>query len=244
MPYQPPTWTSRHTKRSYPTITQFDRTHFTVLVLLIIISGILVVTVKKLPKNVVKATRQICAWILGVLVVTYYAYVLHPKRIVWDETAPFHVSDFLRIATPFAVAGNPTASALSYYWGTLLNSMALLTPDMAYVLDNRKLQEVAYWFFHGMALVVPVVLTFGMDYRPNWKDWRITVGITVAWAIFAGVMNKVTGGNYGFLARKSRGISILDLLPKWPWYIVLLAGALPALWAGMTWVWPQNRRNG
>lgn len=242
MPYQPPNWTSRHKKHSYPTITQFDQTHFQMLVLLIIISGILVVAVRKLPRNIVKASRQIAAWILGVLVLAYYAYVLHPKRIVWDETAPFHVLDFLRLATPFAIAGNPTATALSYYWGTALNSMALFTPDMAYVLDNRRLQELAYWFFHGIALVVPVVLTFGLDYRPTWKDWRISVGITVAWAAFAGVTNKATGGNYGFLSRKSRGRSILDILPPWPWYIAVLAVVVPAGMAGMTWIWPQNRR--
>ncbi len=241
MAYQPPPWTSLHTGRSHQTIKQFDRTHLTVLVLIIIISGILVVAVRQLPKNVVKAARKVAGVLLGVMVFSYYAYVLHPQRIVWDETAPFHVSDFLRVITPFAVlSDNPTATALSFYWGTLLNSMALLTPDMAYVLDRPRLQELAYWFFHAVALVVPVVLTFGLGYRPSWRDWRVTTGITAGWAVFAAQMNKLTGGNYGFLARPSRGWSVLHILGGWPTYIFILVPAIPTIWAGMTW-WANRR---
>ncbi|WIM67602.1 TIGR02206 family membrane protein [Corynebacterium breve] len=243
MPFQPQPWTSRHTGKTYPTITQFDRTHLAAVVLVIIVSGILVVTVKRLPKSVVKSARMVAGAIMGILVVAYYSYVLHPSRIVWDETAPFHVSDCLRVITPLAVAtGNPTATGLSYYWGTLLNSMALLTPDMAYVLDRPRLQELAYWYFHAVALVAPVVLTFGLGYRPSWRDWRITCGISVVWAVFSANMNKRTGGNYSFLAGKPRGVSILDFFGPWPVYLIILSPVVGAIWAAMTWVWPQNRR--
>lgn len=240
MAFQPEDWTSRN-GNTYPNITQFDRRHLTVLVLIIITCGVLVVAARNLPRNRVKAARRIAGAILGICVAAYYLWVLHPARIVWDETAPFHVTDFLRVITPIALISDaPIPTALSYYWGLVLNPMALLTPDMAYVQDHPGLQELAYWFFHAAALVVPVVLSAGLGYTPSWKDWRITVAITAAWAGFAGAMNKLTGGNYGFLARPSRGWSILWHLGAWPKYLFILAPAVPAVWAAITW-WAQRQ---
>ena len=184
-----------------------------------------------------KAARKVAGAVLGITVAVYYLWVLAPANIVWDETAPFHITDFLRVITPVALlTDNPTVSALSFYWGFLLNPMALLFPDMAYVQDRPGLQELAYWFFHCAALVVPTVLTFGLGYRPSWRDWRITTAITIAWAGLAATANRITGGNYGFLAGYPRGWSILELFGKWPYYLFIVVPGVPAVWAAMTWV--------
>lgn len=242
MPYTPPDWTSRN-GRSYRTITQFDRRHLGVLVLLITLCGVLVVAVRSLPRSTVKAARKVAGAVLGACSLVYYLWVLSPSRIVWDETAPFHITDILRVITPLALAtGAPTATALSYYWGFLLNPMALLFPDMAYVLDRPQLQELAYWFFHSAALVVPTVLTFALGYRPTWRDFRVTTAITLAWAAFATQVNRLTGGNYVFLSGYPRGWSILQLMGRWPYYIPVAAVGVIGGWAIMTWLWPHNRR--
>lgn len=182
MPYQPADWTSRN-GRTYRTMTQYDARHLSVLVVLILCCGILVVAARNLPRSTVKAARKVAGAVLGITVAAYYLWVLAPRNLVWDETAPFHITDFLRVITPVALlTDHPTVTALSFYWGFLLNPMALLFPDMAYVQDRPGLQELAYWFFHCAALVVPTVLTFGLGYRPSWRDWRITTAITIAWA--------------------------------------------------------------
>lgn len=240
-PLQPPDWTSRN-GRTYRTMTQYDSRHLSVLVVLILCCGILVVAARNLPSNVVKAARKVAGAVLGIVVFAYYCWVLAPSNIVWDETAPFHITDFLRVITPTALlTDNPTAAALSFYWGFLLNPMALLFPDMAYVQDFPGLQEFAYWFFHSAALVVPTVLTFGLGYRPTWRDWRITTAITVAWAGFAATANRITGGNYGFLAGYPRGWSILELFGKWPYYLLVVVPGVPAVWAAMTWASAYRR---
>lgn len=243
MPYQPPEWTSHHTGRSYPTITQYDAKHLSILVLFIMLCGILVVAVRKLPRSVVTAARNVAAAVMGIITTAYFIWVLSPSRLVWDETAPFHITDVLRYITPLALGtANPTASALSYYWGLFLNPMAILFPDMAYVQDNRFMQELAYWYFHLAASVVPVVLTFGLGYRPDWKDWRIVTGITLAWGAFATTMNRLTKGNYVFLAGYPRGWSPLQLLGRWPWYLVICVPGVPFVFWLMTAAWPTNRR--
>ncbi len=242
MPNQPPPWTSRHTGKTYPTIRQFDGKHLAAVVLFIMLCGILVVAVKRLPRGTVKAVRQVAGAIMGIITTAYFIWVLNPKRLVWDETAPFHVTDLLRYITPLALGtGNPTATALSYYWGLFLNPMAIFFPDMAFVQDKKWLQELAYWYFHIMATVVPVVLTFGLGYRPNWKDWRVVAGITMVWAAVSGVANKATGGNYFFSNGHPRGWSPLKFFGPWPWYLLICAPGLPFVFALMTGVWRQNR---
>lgn len=243
MPYTPPPWTSRN-GRSYRTITQYDTRHLSVLVLVIVLCGVLVVAARRLPRSTVRAARKVAGAVLAICAFAYYAWVLSPSRIVWDETAPFHITDLLRLITPLALlTDNPAASALSYYWGFLLNPMALLFPDMAYVTDRPGLQEFAYWFFHCAALVVPTVLTFALGYRPTWKDFRLTTALSLTWAIFAAQANRVTGGNYVFLAGYPRGWSILQLMGRWPYYIPVAVGGVIGGWAAMTWLWPRNRRS-
>ncbi|MCQ4619132.1 TIGR02206 family membrane protein [Corynebacterium sp. CCUG 59401] len=243
MPIQPPDWESRHTGQSYPTITQYDRKHLSILVLFIFLCGILVMAVKKLPGSVVKASRKVASAIMLLISTVYFVWVLSPSRIVWDETAPFHVTDLLRYITPLALGTeNPTATALSYYWGFFLNPMAIFFPDMAYVQDNWRLQELGYWYFHLAATIVPVVLTFGLGYRPSWKDWRVVSGITMAWAGVSGVVNKLTGGNYFFSAGHPRGWSPLHWFGPWPWYLLICVPGVPVVFSLMTIAWPGNRR--
>lgn len=242
MPYQPADWTSHHTGQSYPTITQYDTKHLAILVFFVFLCGILVVAVRTLPGKLVTAARQVASAVMLIITAAYFLWVLSPSRIVWDETAPFHITDLLRIITPLAVGtSNPTVTALSYYWGFFLNPMAIFFPDMAFVQNNRVLQELAYWYFHLAATVVPVVLTFGLDYRPNWKDWRVVCGITLAWAAFAASMNKLTGGNYVFLAGYPRGWSPLQLFGPWPWYLVICAPGVLLVFGLLTAAWPGNR---
>lgn len=244
MPYQPPDWYSVDKQRAYPTITQYDRKHLSILVLFIFLCGILVVAVRRLPGSVVKAARKVASAIMLLITTAYFVWVLSPSRIVWDETAPFHITDLLRYITPLAVGtSNPTVTALSYYWGFFLNPMAIFFPDMAYVQDNRFMQELAYWYFHTAATVVPVVLTFGLGYRPSWKDWRVVSGITLAWGAVSGVANKLTGGNYFFSAGHPRGWSPLKWFGPWPWYLLICVPGLPFVFWLMTAAWPQNRLN-
>lgn len=244
MPYQPAPWTSKHTGKTYPTITQYDQKHLVLMVFFFMLCGILVVAVRKLPGSVVKASRKVAGAIMGIISVAYFLWVLNPKRLVWDETAPFHITDALRVITPLALGtGNPTATAISYYWGLFLNPMALLFPDMAFVQDNKVLQEIAYWYFHMAASVVPVVLTFGLGYRPSWKDWRMITGVTLAWGAFAATMNKFTGGNYMFVAGHPRGWSPLNLFGRWPCYLAIVGPGVIGVFALLTAVWklPADR---
>jgi hypothetical integral membrane protein (TIGR02206 family) len=49
-----------------------------------------------------------------------------------------------------------------------------------------------------------------------WQVWLVTN----LYALAAGLVNGLSGTNYGFLARKPAQPSLLDYLGPWPYYIV------------------------
>lgn len=232
---------SSHTGHTYPVITQFDRRHLTISIIGTVTAGVLVLTARRTRhQSWTRLARAITGITLQVLAVAYLAYILRDDNRVNDEVLPFHVSDLLRHVVPVAVGtGNEYAVTITYFWGLLLNPMALLTPDAAWVMD-RRVQETAYWFFHWVALIVPLVLTFGYGYKPTWKAYRFIAPVTLSWMGVAGVANKITGGNYGFFARPPRGRSIIDFFGPWPWYILTEIVLVAAAWAGMTWIWERK----
>ena len=129
---------------------------------------------------------------------------------------------------------------MSYFWGLTLNLQAVLTPDLNY-FQVPALEFAMYWLLHLAALLAPVVLVWGLGYRPTWSGYGTAFALTVGWAGVALVANAVTGANYGYLSRGPVGPSILDALGPWPVYILWEAVLIAVVWALMTWPWTLGR---
>ncbi|MEX3517376.1 TIGR02206 family membrane protein [Corynebacterium camporealensis] len=139
------------------------------------------------------------------------------------------------------ITGNESALSLSYYWGVLLNPQAIITPDVIYYFEPRWVRNLTYWFFHIVALALPVALTFGSGYRPTWGGYRQAVGITSIWMAVTMWVNKKTDGNYGFLNHAPGSPSIIDIFGPWPIYIIQEVIGVAISWAGLTWPWETER---
>lgn len=238
-------WVSQHTGEAYELVAQYDRMHLTVAVYGIITAGILVVAARRVKgEPLERVLRRVIGLVYGVITLLYFAHMLRRDRVVLDETLPFHFTDLLRVITPLSIAtGDDRAVSISFYWGFILNSMAILSPDAAWVAE-RRVQETAYWFFHWAAIIVPCMMTFGFGYRPTWRAFRRVIPLTVGWSAIASVANVATGGNYTFTARKPRASSALDLLGPWPVYIATASSLIVGAWAGMTWLSERSSAGG
>ena len=72
----------------------------------------------------------------------------------------------------------------------------------------------------------------GLGKVPRWRDYGATVATTLGWAAVACRFNVAADTNYGYLLRKPEGSSILDSLPRWPWYVAEeIALIVTAVWA-------------
>ena len=87
-----------------------------------------------------------------------------------------------------------------------------------------------------------IYLTWGRGMRPDWRSYRFVVVVTVTWVVVTMTFNSIAGINYGFLNAKPGTASLLDVMGPWPWYVLVGAVLVAAVWAAMTWPWERLRR--
>jgi hypothetical integral membrane protein (TIGR02206 family) len=129
------------------------------------------------------------------------------------------------------------AVALTFFWGLTLTIQGVFTPSLGQEFPDPR--YFMYWGMHFLSIWAAGWLV-GAGCRPGWRDFRLAVVVTAAWAVTVMVFNGLTGTNYGYLNRKPAGTSILDLLPGWPVYVVIEVVLVLAVWALITWAF--NRR--
>ncbi len=103
------------------------------------------------------------------------------------------------------------------------------------------MEFLLFWGLHLFVIWTAIYLTWGVGMRPGWRDYRLTVVVSIGWAIVAMVVNWITGANCGFLNRKPEIGSVLDMLGPWPWYLIPEIALVPGIWALMTWPWTRPR---
>lgn len=93
---------------------------------------------------------------------------------------------------------------------------------------------------HLLIIWAAVYLIWGLRVRPTWRTYATSVGITLVWMVSVFAFNLAVGTNYGFVNRKPSTASGLDLLPEWPWYVLIEIVVVASVWALMTWPWTRS----
>lgn len=211
--------------------------HLSMLILALLCAVVLVRWARRSPEVRVLASLRLAGWIMLVNSVLWTVWGMLPWSWNLHESLPLHYSDALRFVAPIAlITRAPWAIAVSYFWGLTLNLQAVLTPDVNYFIWP-PLEFTEYWFAHLSALLVPIVLTWGLGWRPTWRGGGLAYAVTLGWAALALGVNAATGANYGYLSRAPQGPSLLDVLGPWPQYLLAEALLVAAVWAAMTLPW-------
>lgn len=185
---------------------------------------------------------SVAGWAYLVLSLAWSTWDLLPQNFTVEQSIPMHLSDVLRIITAIAlITRAPLAIAISFYWGLTLNLQSIVTPDLNYI-THPSIDFASYWIFHGLALIVPLVMVFGLGYRVTWRAYAWAFGSLLVWAGVAALVNTATGSNYGYLSHAPAGPSILDIMGGWPTYLLVEAVAILAVWALMTLPWAILQR--
>ena len=182
--------------------------------------------------------------VLAVLTAAIYgATLVHfsiPPTI--DGSVPLRLTDLATVAAACALWSRAQwAYALTYYWGLVLSTQALISPVLTGP-DFPHYQFLAFWAIHLLVVWAAIYLTWGRRMRPRWRSYRFTVLVTVVWAAVTFTFNRVAGTNYGFLNRKPATATLLDVLGPWPLYLLSATTLILAVWALMTWPWERTRR--
>jgi hypothetical integral membrane protein (TIGR02206 family) len=168
-------------------------------------------------------------------------YLLVPPSL--DRSVPLRLSDLVSLAAAYALwSHRHWAYALTYYWGLVLSTQALVSPALT-GHDFPHVEFLAFWSIHLLVIWAAIYLTWGLGMRPDWRSYWIAVSTTAAWAAFTFTFNTLAGTNYGFLNGKPTTASLLDVLGPWPWYLITAVALVLGVWALLTWPWVRLRRD-
>jgi hypothetical integral membrane protein (TIGR02206 family) len=180
------------------------------------------------------------AVVIGVLYVAIRLVSMVPPSL--GRSVPLDLSDLVSVVAAYALwTHRHWAFALTYHWGLLLTTQALVFPAHTGP-DFPHVGFLGFWAIHLLVLWAAVYLTWGLGLRPDWRSYRITVAVTVVWAVLTFGFNSIAGTNYGFLNAKPATPSLLDVLGPWPSYLVPVAVLVLGAWALMTWPWVHSGR--
>lgn len=180
--------------------------------------------------------------ILGVLTAAIYGavlvYSLFPPAI--GRSVPLRLTDLATVAAAYALwSQRHWPFALTYYWGLVLSTQALISPVLVSP-DFPHYQFLGFWAIHLLVVWAAIYLTWGRRMRPGWRSYRFTVLVTMVWAAVTFAFNSIAGTDYGFLNGKPATTTLLDVLGPWPVYVVTAALLLLIVWALMTWPWERT----
>ncbi|MGV0679771.1 TIGR02206 family membrane protein [Mycolicibacterium fortuitum] len=224
----------------------YGLSHLVVLTLFALGAVLLVIV----GRRQTEAQARLLSRVLAVLLVAAFLVALVYKLIqpTIDTSVPLQLCDLAELAAAYALwSRRHWAFVLTYYWGLVLSSQALITPDIGTpregAPDFPHHLFVTFFTLHVLVVWAAIYLTWGRGMRPRWRDYRFAVIATLAWVAVTLAFNAITGANYGYLNRKPPTASVLDVLGPWPVYLAVEVAIVLIVWALMTWPWERMRRS-
>jgi hypothetical integral membrane protein (TIGR02206 family) len=220
--------------------TAYGPSHWTVLAVFAVGAAALI----WIGRRQTESQARILGHVLGALIVAVFGVALVYKLIqpTLDGSVPLQLCDVAELMAAYALwSQRHWAFALSYYWGLVLSSQALITPDVG-APDFPSHGFLTFFALHVLVVWAAIYLTWGRRMRPNWRSYRFAIIVTLAWAAFTFTFNAIAGTDYGYLNRKPPVASLLDALGPWPVYLLTEVLIVLIVWALMTWPWERTRR--
>jgi hypothetical integral membrane protein (TIGR02206 family) len=231
---------------AYREFSAYGPSHLVVLAIFAVGAALLVWIGRTQTETQAKILCRTLAILLVAAFITALIYKLIRPSI--DTSVPLQLCDIAELAAAYALwSQRHWAIALGYYWGLVLSSQALLTPDIGTpqegAPDFPHHLFITFFMLHVLVVWAAIYLTWGRGFRPRWRDYRFVVVVTLGWVVFTLVFNMIAGTNYGYLNRKPPTASLLDVLGPWPVYLLAEIVVVLVVWALMTWPWQRVRRH-
>ena len=172
-----------------------------------------------------------CArWTLALLLwgqeISFHAWRVITGTWSVQEMLPLHLCALgVWLGGLMLVTGSRALFSVLYFTSLAGAAVALLTPDIgAFGFPHYR-----YWQFfisHGLVVAAPMWMTFVEGMRPTRRDLVRTTVLVNVYAGFVFVVNSLVGSDYMFINGKPTTASPLDLMPLWPWYLLIMEALL------------------
>jgi hypothetical integral membrane protein (TIGR02206 family) len=215
----------------------FSGQHFGLMAFFVVVFVALVVHGRKHGDD--ERFRRGFAVLMLVVCIPLQFLQLLPDDFTLGTSLPLQYCDLTWMVAVFALWTRTWwAVALVFYWGLTLTVQAIVTPSLGQEFPDPRF--FMYWGMHFLSVWAAGWLAASGS-GPTWRGYRLAVVVTAAWAGVVMVFNEATGTNYGYLNRKPPGASLLDLMPDWPFYVLIEIVLVTGVWALLTWAFVRPR---
>jgi hypothetical integral membrane protein (TIGR02206 family) len=177
---------------------------------------------RKISPQTSKTLRVVMALILLTNEIAWHTWNIVIGTWTPQTMLPLHLCSVLVWTGVYMLlTGNYRVYEYAYLLGCAGALQALLTPDAGqYGFPHFRFFQTM--LSHGLLLSIPLYMTVVEGMRPTWRSVvRVMTGANI-YMIFVGLVNWLIGSNFLFIAHKPETASILDVLPPWPWYILII----------------------
>jgi hypothetical integral membrane protein (TIGR02206 family) len=170
-------------------------------------------------------TRTIVRWSMAIVLWLDEAS-WHVWNLYWGHWSvaqlPLHICSLLIWLTGFMlIFKNYRIYEFAYFIGIGGAMQALLTPDAGiYGFPHFRIFQTM--ISHGLLLTSAIYMTTVEGFRPTWKSlWRVVLGLNIYAAVIYPV-NLLLGTDFLYINSKPATASLLDALPRWPYYLIYM----------------------
>lgn len=221
-----------------PSITYFSKEHLEIMLLVILLTTIIIHFKEDLRRNNIhqKVGKIFLLSILITQQILLYSWYVFSGNFTIKESLPLYpcrISELLCII--LLIKMNEKYFDLLFYWGLSGAIMALLNPDTSNLgFPNAMFIQ----FFLGHIGIILTILFLGIiyDYTPTKESLLNNYKISCFYIMMIMALNKITGGNYAYLAVKPEN-SFFDKLPGYPYFIPIFIGFMFLTFAVMNYLW-------
>ena len=134
---------------------------------------------------------------------------------------PLFLCSFLALIIPvFTYYRKYWMYEILLFWVIAGTSQGVITPDIAEGFPS--LDYFRYWIVHLGLLIIIFYATFVLRMRPKFKSvFKSFFALQLYMIVLMGI-NFLLKSNYSYLDRKPESASVLDFLPDWPYYILIV----------------------
>lgn len=170
--------------------------------------------------------QSISCLLIGLLILfegAYHVWLVWNGLWKWNKSLPLELCNISTYCCMLLLyTKRYSLFEILYFIGIGGELQAIFTPALSHSFPHFRF----FHFFIGHSLVIWTIafFVFVKRFKPTFRSiWKAFLFLHLVAGI-AFLVNRLTGGNYMFLAHKPSNQSLLDVLGPYPWYILSLEG--------------------
>ena len=200
----------------------FSTQHLIAIFMIILVGFFIIATQRKCSPEKRVGVRWGMAIILVVNEMTWHLWNLSIGDWTIQTMLPFHLcSALVWLCAYMLITKNRQIYEFAYLIGIAGALQAILTPDLGpYEFPHYRYFQV--FISHGLIIISALYMTLVEGFRPTWQSVkRVAIYGNLYFLLVFG-LNFLIGSNYLFISHKPETASLLDVLPPWPYYILII----------------------